>query len=53
MLKESATFDHFRKISFSSSRLPSAFSFVAIGVTTAAMAMTNSIKYTIKLFAIT
>ena len=43
-VSDRATFDHFRNISLSSSDFPSVASFVAIGETTAAMAITKSIR---------
>ena len=43
-VRDRATFDHFRKTSRRSAGLPSVFSFVAMGATTAAMATMNSIR---------
>ncbi|MND01931.1 hypothetical protein D3C83_211180 [compost metagenome] len=43
-VSDSEIFDHLRNIALSSSRLPSVSSFVAIGATTAAIAMVKSIR---------
>jgi hypothetical protein len=44
MVTDRATFDHFRNISRRTVTLPSVFSLVAMGETTAAMALRKSIR---------
>ena len=53
IVSEKAILDHRRKISRSAPRSPRVFNLVAIGMTTAAMATTKSIRYTRKLLATT